>query len=409
MKAVCILAAILNMFLTRSLTTRVSSFSRRCSLPKTSLRAFSTTSELCSVAKDNWTEYMIEFRGIQSAFRLNELRDAYNHVMNGTDEADIILTSIIADVLFPEVPICAYVRLPNDTIAIDITKRCSLVRSISQVWGDGSTFDGAREEAERKYDALISPHFNNGLNDNSWRVDFRRYGRSGRSGLDPEGKKNVLSKFSTIFKKMDSQVDLFTSKHNLLYLEDWSTYRPWVDRITTSKMVNIVQGNVEINEMIVNDTDKSNDKSNDNSKEQLKVENGITANYNNNSKNNNNDQVAKLYRSRISYMADAPIALQSQLVRRSTSEDQKEREKEEEDENDNLSRSDIKKNKSNKNSNNNDKSKNATLSVGEINHDDGTYVPLRFIFGRIIAEGPNVVSDFDLRRRPYLGRSVTII
>ena len=108
-------------------------------------------------------------------------------------------------------------------------------------------------------------------------------------------------------------------------------------------------------------------------------------------------------------MADAPIALQSQLVRRSTSEDQKEREKEEEDENDSLSRSDIKKNKSNKNSNNNDKSKNATLSVGEINHDDGTYVPLRFIFGRIIAEGPNVVSDFDLRRRPYLGGSVTII
>ena len=398
MKAVCILAAILNMFLTRSLTTRVSSFSRRCSLPKTSLRAFSTTSELCSVAKDNWTEYMIEFRGIQSAFRLNELRDAYNHVMNGTDEADIILTSIIADVLFPEVPICAYVRLPNDTIAIDITKRCSLVRSISQVWGDASTFDGAREEAERKYDALISPHFNNGRNDNSWRVDFRRYGRSGRSGLDPEGKKNVLLKFSTIFKKMDSQVDLFTSKHSLLYLEDWSTYRPWVDRITTSKMMNIVQDNVEVNKIIIND------KNNDNDKKLLKVENVVPVNFSNN-RNNNNDQISKPYRSRISYMADAPIAIQSQLVRRSTFEDHNEREtekEEEEEENDSLSNNDIKKNK-NKN-NNNDRSKNATLSAGEINSDDGTYVPLRFIFGRIIAEGPNVLSDFDLRRRPYLGK-----
>ena len=398
MKAVCILAAILNMFLTRSLTTRVSSFSRRCSLPKTSLRAFSTTSELCSVARDNWTEYMIEFRGIQSAFRLNELRDAYNHVMNGTDEADIILTSIIADVLFPEVPICAYVRLPNDTIAIDITKRCSLVRSISQVWGDASTFDGAREEAERKYDALISPHFNNGRNDNSWRVDFRRYGRSGRSGLDPEGKKNVLLKFSTIFKKMDSQVDLFTSKHSLLYLEDWSTYRPWVDRITTSKMMNIVQDNVEVNKIIIND------KNNDNDKKLLKVENVVPVNFSNN-RNNNNDQISKPYRSRISYMADAPIAIQSQLVRRSTFEDHNEREtekEEEEEENDSLSNNDIKKNK-NKN-NNNDRSKNATLSAGEINSDDGTYVPLRFIFGRIIAEGPNVLSDFDLRRRPYLGK-----
>ena len=401
MKAVCILAAILNMILTRSFTTRVSSFSRRCSLPKSSLRAFSTTSELCSVAKDNWTEYMIEFRGIQSAFRLNELRDAYNHVMNGTDEADIILTSIIADVLSPEVPICAYVRLPNDTIAIDITKRCSLVRSISQVWGDASTFDGVREEAEGVYDALIAPHFNNGLNDNSWRVDFRRYGRSGRSGLDNEGKKNVLLKFNTIFKKMDSQVDLFTSKHNLLYLEDWSTYRPWVDRITTSKLMSIAQGNVGINKIIINDNIKNNDDDNDDSKKQLKAENGITANINN---ENNNNQLSKPYRSRISYMADAPKAIQSQLVRSSTSEDQvergREKEEEEEEARGSLSCNDIKKNK-NKNDN---KGKSATLSLREVNHDDGTYVPLRFIFGRIIAEGPNVLSDFDLRRRPYLGQ-----
>ena len=392
MKAICILAAILNMILTRSLTTRVPSFSRRCSLPKSSLRAFSTTSELRSVAKDNWTEYMIEFRGIQSAFRLNELRDAYNHVMNGTDEADIILTSIIADVLFPEVPICAYVRLPNDTIAIDITKRCSLVRSISQVWGDASTFDVVREEAEGKYDALIAPHFNNGLNDNSWRVDFRRYGRSGRSGLDPEGKKNILLKFSTIFKKMDSQVDLFTSKHNLLYLEDWSTYRPWVDRITTSKMTSIAQDNVEINKIIINDDDDDND----NSKKQLKAENGLTTNFNN---ENNNNQVSKPYRSRISYMADAPTAIQSQLVRSSTSEERGRENEEVEEEMGSLSRNDIKKNKNK----NNNKGKSATLSLREVNHDDGTYVPLRFIFGRIIAEGPNVLSDFDLRRRPYLG------
>ena len=195
MKSVCILAAILNMSLIRSLTTRVSSLSRQCSLQKSSFRAFSSPSELCSMSEDNWTEYMIEFRGIQAAFRLNELRDSYKHVMKGTDKADIILTSIIADVLFPDIPICAYVRLPNDTIAIDITKRCSLVRSVSQVWGDASTFDGVREEAERQYETLIAPHFNNGLKDNSWRVDFRRYGRSGRSGLDPDGKKNILLRF----------------------------------------------------------------------------------------------------------------------------------------------------------------------------------------------------------------------
>ena len=380
MRTACIVAAILNMSLIRSLTTRVSPFSRQCSFPTSSLRALSSSSEHYSVSEDNWTEYMIEFRGIQAAFRLNELRDSYKHVMKGTDKEDLVLTSIIADVLFPDIPICAYVKLPNDTIAIDITKRCSLVRSVSQVWGDSSTFNGVRDEAEKKYDSLIAPHFNNGLGNNSWRVDFRRYGRSGKSGLDPEGKKNVLLKFNTIFKKMDSQVDLFESKHSLLYLEDWSTYRPWVDSFAISKSTDTT---TEKKKIVSNNDSNSGSNSNsngDSNSSKLKEDDNNNNKNEINSENKNSGKFSKPYRSRISYMADAPVQLQqSQTDQRSDSSSSS------------SSSRNIKKNKT------------TTLSLGEINHDDGTYVPLRFIFGRIITEGPNVLSDFDLRRRPYLG------
>ena len=383
MRTACIVAAILNMSLIRSLTTRVSPFSRQCSFPTSSLRALSSSSEHYSVSEDNWTEYMIEFRGIQAAFRLNELRDSYKHVMKGTDKEDLVLTSIIADVLFPDIPICAYVKLPNDTIAIDITKRCSLVRSVSQVWGDSSTFNGVRDEAEKKYDSLIAPHFNNGLGNNSWRVDFRRYGRSGKSGLDPEGKKNVLLKFNTIFKKMDSQVDLFESKHSLLYLEDWSTYRPWVDSFAISKSTDTT---TEKKKIVSNNDSNSGSNSNsngDSNSSKLKEDDNNNSKNEINSENKNSGKFSKPYRSRISYMADAPVQLQqSQTDQRSDSSSSS---------SSSSSSRNIKKNKT------------TTLSLGEINHDDGTYVPLRFIFGRIITEGPNVLSDFDLRRRPYLG------
>lgn len=398
MRTAFVVAAILNMPLIRSLTTRASTFSRQCSFPTSSLRALSSSSEHYSVSEDNWTEYMIEFRGIQAAFRLNELRDSYKHVMKGTGKGDIVLTSIISDVLFPDIPICVYVKLPNDTIAIDITKRCSLVRSISQVWGDSSTFNGVRDEAESKYETLIAPHFNNGLGNNSWRVDFRRYGRSGKSGLDPEGKKNVLLKFNTVFKKMDSQVDLFESKHSLLYLEDWSTYRPWVDSFAISKSIDITK-TIEKNDLnLLNNSGKDSDRNGDS--DSNSYSNNSKGDNNNNNKNENNDnsqnsknsekqsesrKVSKPYRSRISYMTDAPP--QSQQSQQSTQTQ--------------VSQT-IQSSSSNSNRNVK-KNKTTTLSLGEINHDDGTYVPLRFIFGRIITEGPNVLSDFDLRRRPYLG------
>ena len=84
--------------------------------------------------KEKWVEYMIEFRGTQSEFRLNEFRDAYKYVMKGNEtnkmkeESELEFATVIADVLELSIPVCAYVRLPNESIAVAVTKRCALVR-----------------------------------------------------------------------------------------------------------------------------------------------------------------------------------------------------------------------------------------------------------------------------------------
>lgn len=216
----------------RSLTIRAFRL-RGClsSLSATS-RVLTFTGQVKFDENSAFKDYMVEFRGVQSPFRLNEFLDSYRYVIKETDHAELQYTSIIADVLDATSPICAYVRLPNDTVATTLTKRCSLVRSISQVWGDAESIDDVRAATEANYDSLIAPHFNENPSENTWRVDFRRYGRSGRSGLDPEGKRNVLRTFNDVMMKMNGTVSLMNNRHTLLYLEDWSTYRSWVDGVT---------------------------------------------------------------------------------------------------------------------------------------------------------------------------------
>ena len=450
MKALSIITATIGMSFIHSLTTRISKNGELFSNLRFNVRALSSSSIESDILerKSDWIEYMVEFRGVQSAFRLNEFRDSYKQLMRGKDDEEIELTSIIADVLQPNIPVCAYVRLPNESIAIAVAKRCSLVRSISQVWGDAITMEEVRIETEQNYDTLVAPIFkeSNSLQDNSWRVDFRRYGRSGRSGLDPEGKKNVLKAFSSILKNMKGVVSLSDAKHNLLYLEDWSSYRSWTlqidaaarikadaDRIlgvdlmveegreedgkaTSVTSVTLVEdaapatttARVAISENIVPDANTHACVTGDNGVSTEKrvetyEENRIRRNeaiINRNKRNGTlgGDKAAQTNGSSHSGRMDSGINKKERRLN-SVSEDTK--------------RNENKKNKGELNSeafiSNNMMRKQNSLyqpSIGEINHDDGTYVPLKCVLARVIAEGPCVVSDFDLKRRPYLGKYV---
>lgn len=363
-----------------SLTTGFSTIRRRFLSASSHLRSSSSVSCIGTTAKDKWIEYMVEFRGVQTPFRLNEFQDSYNYVMKGTDETKVDYKSVIADVLNPLIPVCAYVRLPNDTIAAALTERCSLIRSISQVWGDGDTIDDVRLITERNYDALVAPHFlGTSAEENSWRVDFRRYGRSGRSGLDPLGKKKVLTTFDSILKRMNGTVSLTDSKHSLIYLEDWSSYRPWVQNMESEMRLAAERAAATTSSLPL--SVKNGDSRTLSSKTNSETDTDATDS--SSSTRGTAGSERKTERDTLS-SSSSSLPLISSLKEKNIVP---------------LTGTFISNNILRK------LDESYVPSLGEVNHDDGTYVPLKSIFGRIIAEGPNIMSDFDLRRRPYLGES----
>ena len=120
MKVLSIITAAIGMSFMHSLKTTISRNRELFGNFRFNARALSSSSIESDILlrKSDWIEYMVEFRGVQSAFRLNEFRDSYKQLMRGKDDEEIELISIIADVLQPNIPVCAYVRLPNESIAI---------------------------------------------------------------------------------------------------------------------------------------------------------------------------------------------------------------------------------------------------------------------------------------------------
>ena len=124
--------------------------------------------------------------------------------------------------------ICGYISLPSEECARIIASRCATVRSIVEVWGDESTASDVLSSCQRQAASLISPQFpprhSSERWKNSWKIHFRRYGRKGRSGLDPAGKKELLEEFSPILLNLHGSVDLINPVHHIIYMEDWHSY-----------------------------------------------------------------------------------------------------------------------------------------------------------------------------------------
>ena len=124
--------------------------------------------------------------------------------------------------------ICGNIWLPSYECAQFVASRCSTVRSIIEVWGEGAALEEVLESAWNNHKSVISPIFprrsESELWMNSWRVHFRRYGRSGKSGLDYEGKKELLKVFTPLLHSLNGKVDLINAVHHLVYLEDWCDY-----------------------------------------------------------------------------------------------------------------------------------------------------------------------------------------
>lgn len=189
-------------------------------------------SQECDVDVQTWPRYLVEFRGLCPGFRIDELRDALSYVLRSRPVAARLAADIdfvVVDNEFDGQPLCGYIRLPSDAVAQEVSNRCSCLRSIIQVWGEGKTPEAVRDEVMAQFGEVVRPHFPLAATSaerekNSWKIVFRRFGRSGRSGRDPEAKRLFLQTFNPILTALEGDVNLTAPSHQLVYLEDWHSF-----------------------------------------------------------------------------------------------------------------------------------------------------------------------------------------
>ena len=196
-----------------------------------------TSADMVNV--ESWPQYLIEWRGIEPSFRMDELADALSLVLPSVQHVVLNITRVIDDSL-SDLPVLGYCHLPpGDDVIREIVRRCCTIRSVTEVWvdsfADGRANGGVAAASvdavdESFFDRVVLPAFV-GKGENSWRVDFRRYGRGGRSGLSYLEKSELLKGFDPIFRRLaqhpsvtEFNVNLTQSEHTFLYFEDWSAF-----------------------------------------------------------------------------------------------------------------------------------------------------------------------------------------
>ena len=203
------------------------------------LRSFALVSFLpfsISLRFSSSQRYLIEFRDTFPLFRFNELEEICNQIASTSsskqklnlNEEYFNYKPVIYDATGTGRPVCVYANFPSEDFAMKLTQRSCLIRSIIEVYGDGITPEETCSQALLNIDHIINPtRFNTTLSpatDNSWKVAFRRYGRTGKSGLDYEGKRLLLENFRPVLSQLPGVVNLANPKHSFIYLEDWSDY-----------------------------------------------------------------------------------------------------------------------------------------------------------------------------------------
>ena len=170
-----------------------------------------------------WPRYLVEFRGLYDDFRMQELQDSISSILFSDVTAREVVENaeyVILSREFPGQPACAYILLPSDEIARKIIERCSCTRSLIEVWGQGTSPEEVCASSLRTFDSTAAAIFDTSSS-LSWKVEFRRLGRVGRSGLDPAGKRAFLQVLSPVLSRLHGEVDLEAPQHTLLFLEDW--------------------------------------------------------------------------------------------------------------------------------------------------------------------------------------------
>ncbi|RYG59589.1 hypothetical protein EON64_20080 [archaeon] len=97
-----------------------------------------------------------------------------------------------------EVPVCVYMTLPHEAIVQAAVSRTCLTRRVVEIWGDGPDLPTLAQQAAHTvrhlHTTVFPPHLS--ADQQTWKVDFVRYGRAGRSGLDEQGKRTLLGELT---------------------------------------------------------------------------------------------------------------------------------------------------------------------------------------------------------------------
>ena len=186
-------------------------------------------------------QYLIEFKGVYPAFRELELRDNVQYLIDKNLAESIEFREVIRDNR-TDSQICAYISLPESVSESQITSvvhRSSLVRSIVEIWGDGTNITAVSQMSEDNSKIFgpkaIKPH-------ETWRVEFRRFGRKGRSGMTYTEKSQLLSIFGNSLKPLKGVVNLTNPRHEFLFLQDWNDYH---DTVTIPRAKILQSGSIK--------------------------------------------------------------------------------------------------------------------------------------------------------------------
>jgi tRNA G10 N-methylase Trm11 len=196
---------------------------QRINLPRES-NSFTNVRSRCTsnTSPVELKDYLVEFRATNDLFRLDEFRDCAQCC--GVDY-ELTFRPVIID-MFTTEPVCTYVRLPNDKVAQQIAARSCIIRSIIEVWGDSVDLHELVNTTTTSYMNEFKIHFKTIPSEkNTWRINFRHYGKSGYSGMSYREKVEFLKNFNEVFTDINGQVDLSTPNTKLVYMEDWFDYQ----------------------------------------------------------------------------------------------------------------------------------------------------------------------------------------
>jgi len=170
------------------------------------------------MSKD-WPTYLVEFRGTDPAFRFQEFEDAARSMKDGDRIAASIqdYQTIVPELSAPLSPLCVSLKLPSDEVATQIIQKCSTVKRIIDVWGEGKSIEELCATSVDTFHKRIQPKLNK--EDLRWRMTFERHGRIG-----PADKAAMCEQLRDVLILLGGKVDLKTPNLNLIYGEDCHTY-----------------------------------------------------------------------------------------------------------------------------------------------------------------------------------------